>query len=117
MKIEGVDITCKEIAAAAEDGDPFSLNLLKEVGETLGTGVINLIHLFNTEVIVFGGGVMNMSEFILPSIKKTVREYGIPHMAKEVVIETTVLGKMAGVMGASGLFFTNEEADEKLLKT
>jgi glucokinase len=111
---EGTEITNKQIAAAAAEGDVFSINLLKEVGGFLGTGVNNLIHLFNTEVIVFGGGVMNMSPFILPSIKETVRENGIFHMAKDVDIEMTTLGKRGGVMGASGLFFTNEATEDEL---
>lgn len=106
---KGSDVTNKEIGLAAKSGDSFSINLLKEVGEYLGTGVINLIHLFNTEVIVFGGGVMNMSEFILPSVKETATRYGIQKMVKDVDITKTVLGKNAGVMGASGLFFINEK--------
>ncbi|MFC0472543.1 ROK family protein [Halalkalibacter kiskunsagensis] len=110
--IKSGDVTSKHLAAAAEEGDVFSINLLKEVGEYLGTGVNNLIHLFNPEVIVFGGGVMNMSRFIVPSIKEAVRTYGISHMAKGVTIETSTLGKKAGVMGASGLFFANDQHDK-----
>ncbi|WP_078378788.1 ROK family protein [Sutcliffiella halmapala] len=109
---DGTTITNKHIAVAASEGDAFSINLLQEVGRILGTGVNNLIHLFNTEVIVFGGGVMNMSSFILPAIKETVRQYGIFHMVKDVAIEKTILGKRGGVMGASGLFFTNESTKE-----
>nr|WP_309101857.1 ROK family protein [Fredinandcohnia onubensis] len=107
----GSEVTNKEIAVAAGKGDPFSISLLREVGEYLGAGVTSLIHLFNTEAIVFGGGVMNMSDFILPTVKEYVTENSITQMSREVVICKTVLGKRAGVMGASGLFFQNEKAE------
>jgi len=110
----GSEVTNEEIALAAEKGDPLSISLLKEVGEYLGAGVTSLIHLFNTEAIVFGGGVMNMSDFILPTVKEYVTENSISQMSKEVVIRKTVLGKRAGVMGASGLFFQIQEADPSI---
>lgn len=108
---EQLEVTNKEIGTAAKVGDPFSRRLLKETGEYLGTGVISLIHLFNTEAVIFGGGVMNMSEFILPSIKETVSKYGIAKLVNDVEIKKSVLGSNAGVMGASGLFFLNESED------
>ncbi|MCM3740611.1 ROK family protein [Oceanobacillus luteolus] len=116
----GAVVMNTDIATAAREGDPFSLRLLEEAGEHLGTGVISLIHLFNTEVIVFGGGVMNMSEFILPSIKKTVLKYGMENLVNEVEIKKSVLGIHAGVIGASSLFFlneTNKEASSMLQRT
>lgn len=86
-----------------------SLCLLKKAGESLGTGVISLIHLFNMEAVVFGGVVMNMSEYILPSIKETVSKYGIAKLVNDVEIKKSVLGSNAGVMGASVLFFLKEK--------
>ncbi len=110
----GSTVTNKDIALAAEKGDSFSISLLREVGEYLGAGVTSLIHLFNTEAIVFGGGIMNMSDFILPTVEEYVRENSITQMSRDVVIRKTVLGKRAGVMGASGLFFQNEETEPSI---
>jgi len=110
----GTTVTNKEIALAAEKGDPFSISLLHEVGEYLGAGVTSLIHLFNTEAIVFGGGIMNMSDFILPTVEEYVRENSITQMSKGVVISKTVLGRRAGIMGASGLFFLHDESEPRM---
>ncbi|RDW21427.1 glucokinase [Oceanobacillus arenosus] len=106
---KGLVVTNKEVATAAKQGDVFSIQLLKEAGEYLGMGVVSLIHLFNTEAVVFGGGVMNMSAFILPSIKETVAKYGIAKMVEKVEIKKSVLGNKAGVIGATGLFYLNRE--------
>ena len=110
----GSEVTNFEIAVAAEKGDEFSISLLKEIGEYLGTGVISLIHLLNTEVIVFGGGIMNMSDFILPTVKRCVRENSITQMSKDVQIKKSVLGKRAGVMGATGMFFQSQVIDPSI---
>jgi glucokinase len=99
-------ITAKHIGEAARSGDLFSIQLFKEIGTYLGAGLTNLIHLLNPEVIVFGGGVMQNSEFILPTIQATVEKRCIPEMRKQVKIRKSVLGSEAGVKGAAGLFLT-----------
>ncbi|MDC3417526.1 ROK family protein [Aquibacillus salsiterrae] len=108
------EVANNHIAFAAKEGDLFSIKLLNEIGNYLGIGVVNLIHLFNTEVVVFGGGVMNMSDYILPSVKKYIKEHGIKQMTEDVIIEKTKLGKSAGIMGASGLFFAGEREKTSL---
>ncbi|MCM3116518.1 ROK family protein [Neobacillus sp. MER 74] len=103
-------LTAVDICATAKMGDSFSIGLLKEVGESLGLGIINLIHLFNTEAVILGGGVMSESELILPSIRSTVQKHGIQSMVEQVKIEKSTLGSYACVVGATGLFFC--KADE-----
>ncbi|MCM3729003.1 ROK family protein [Neobacillus cucumis] len=98
-------LTAVDICTAAKMGDSFSIELLEEVGEYLGLGIINLIHLFNTEAVILGGGVMNESELILPSIRSTVHKHGIQSMVEQVKIEKSSLGSYACVVGATGLFY------------
>lgn len=103
VKIE--KLTAIDLCTAAKMGDSFAIGLLEEIGEYLGLGIINLIHLFNTEAVILGGGVMNESELILPSIQRTVQKHGIPSMVARVKIEKSSLGSNACVVGATGLFF------------
>lgn len=65
----------------------------------------NLIHLFNPEIVIFGGGVMNADRILLPIIQNTVKERCIPLMEKKVRLVKSLLGSDAGVMGAAGLIF------------
>jgi len=99
-------ITAKEVTEAASLGDPFSRDVVFQVGKWLGAGVTNLIHLFNPEVIVFGGGVMNNGDVLLPVLQETIDERCIPNMARQVQLVKSQVGKEAGVMGAAGLFFS-----------
>jgi glucokinase len=111
----GSVITAKDIGEAAKQGDRFSIQLLNKAGYYLGVGVTNLIHLFNTEAVIFGGGVMNTAENLLPIIKQTVQERGIRAMIENVKIEKSIIGIEAGVKGAAGLFFIDEETNSKLV--
>ncbi|MBM7551584.1 ROK family protein [Thalassobacillus pellis] len=105
--------SAEEIGKASLKGDTFSQKLLKETATYLGVGVTNMVHILNTGVIVFGGGVMNLSDILLPEIKKTVNQRGIPSMVDRVNIVKSELGMNAGVLGAVGYYF--EESGDKVL--
>lgn len=100
-------IAAKDLAKAAESGDPFAIDIFKRAGYYLGAGITNLIHIFNPEMIVFGGGVMNAAHILLPVITQTVKQRCIGAMAKQVTYQKSFLGAEAGVIGAAGLFFHN----------
>lgn len=49
------------------------------------------------------GGMMNESELILPSIRRTDQKHGIQSMVEQVKIEKPRLGNYACAVGATGL--------------
>lgn len=106
--------TAKQIGEAALEGDRHSIELVKEAGFYLGVGATNLIYLFNPEVIVFGGGVMNTAPIMLQEIEKTVGERCLPGLASQVRIELNRLGTKSGVMGAAGLLFSEWEKEREI---
>ncbi|MGG4444160.1 ROK family protein [Brevibacillus fortis] len=105
--VENGELTAKVISEAALAGDPFFAQIVKQAGFYLGIGAANLIYLFNPEVIVFGGGVMNASALLLPEIETSMRERCIPGLVNEVRVVTSHIGVEAGVMGAAGGIFKN----------
>jgi glucokinase len=104
-------ITAKDVAQAAYEGEPIAIEVFKEAGTFLGVGVTNLIHLFNPEIIVFGGSVMNAERLLFPSIEKTVKDRSIPMLENQVRLTRAILGAESGVMGAAGLFLMDREAE------
>lgn len=101
-------ITAKEIGEAAARGDIMSMTLMKEAGYYLGVGLTNLIHLFNPQVIVIGGGVMKNGEMLLAEAKNVIRERSISRMANQASIQLTAIGAEAGVLGAAGMYYPSE---------
>jgi glucokinase len=98
-------ITAKEIGEQAESGDPLSISLMKQAGYYLGVGLTNLIHLFNPQVIVFGGGVMKNGRILLEEAERVIRQRCISRMASQATFQFTTMGAEAGVLGAAGLYF------------
>jgi len=72
---------------------------------------VNMIHTFDPEVLVLGGGVMNSADLILPYMKKEVEKYCWLDK-DEIVIEHASLGEDASLTG--GYFLIKELADNVL---
>ncbi len=105
-KIE--DITAKEIAAAAQQGDVLANDVIKHAATYLGVGMVNLVNIFNPEVIIVGGGVASMGDLLLGPVRQVVRERAFPVSAAAVRIVTTELGNDAGLLGAAHFAFKQE---------
>lgn len=110
---ENTELTAKAISEAALAGDTTCAKMIEQAGAYLGVGAANLIYLFNPEVIVFGGGVMNASALLLPEIEKSMRARCIPGLAQEVRVVLSQIGVEAGVLGAAGGVFARERSEEK----
>lgn len=54
----------------AYSGDAAVLTEIEQWIENLVEGVVNLIYIFNPEVIVLGGGLMEEESFFKPRLKK-----------------------------------------------
>ena len=60
---------------AAKQQDILALSLLNECYEAWSAGIINLIHAYDPEVVVIGGGVMNNRDTILPNIIPRIHKH------------------------------------------
>ncbi|MDI6781314.1 MAG: ROK family protein [bacterium] len=95
-------ITVEIAANAADVGDSLSLKVLNKAGEYLGIGVTNLANILNPEVIILGGGVMEVAgHHLLKIIKDTVQNRALSVAKNNLKIELSKLGNDAGLIGAS----------------
>ncbi|MBA2940289.1 ROK family protein [Paenibacillus sp. CGMCC 1.16610] len=103
-------VTAKLVAEAASSGDPYAISLLKEAGEALGTAMVTFIHLFNPEIIIFGGGVSLSGDVLFEPMWNTIRKLGIEDMVKDVKMARSSLGVDAGAVGAALLWKYENQA-------
>lgn len=96
------------IKRAAELGDVLALNAFSRAAEALGQGIVNVIHMFDPELVVLGGGVANSYEFIYPVIGKVLDKRLLDNSRKDI-LQPSKLGILHGIAGAS------VNAKEKLL--
>ena len=97
-------VTAVVVSKAASKGDALAIEMLRLAGFYIGVGIVNLIHLFNTELIVIGGGVSKAGEFLFDPIRQTVSERAMGSMQKGVRILPAALGDDVGLLGAACLF-------------
>ena len=94
-KIDG-----KVLAEAAKQGDELALKILDEEAYYLGIGIANLLNIFNPEVIILGGGVMNSWEHFKDKMLETLKEYAFESAYNSVEIRKAALGCKIGARGA-----------------
>lgn len=103
-------MTCEDVVNAAKADDDLANEVLRFVAFRLGLAVVNVVSLFNPEVVVLGGGVMNAGDLLLTPIRLTVDRYVLPSMRGRVRIVLSELGDDAGLRGAAALIIEKAEA-------
>ncbi len=91
------------VVRAAEDGNEAAITALEEVGEQLGIGIANLVNAFNPQLVVLGGALSLASDFLMPSIERTVKMHTLSQPGEVVEIASSAHGADACVMGAVAL--------------
>ncbi len=93
-------VTARLVQLAAERGERESQLIITRAGFYLGVGIVNLIHLFNTQLVVIGGGVSNLGAMLFDPIRQTVAERAMPAIRAGVEIVPANLGDQVGLLGA-----------------
>lgn len=96
--IEEIDaVIC---AQAAYQGDQAAVEIFEKAGHYLGIGLGNVVNIFNTEMIILGGGVMKASDLFLDQALKTMKEVALPGPLEIVKVKEAELGSDIGLKGA-----------------
>ncbi len=95
-------ITAEAVEAAARAGDALARSVLHGAATHLGVGIVNLVHLFNPQAIIIGGGVSQAGEQIFGPVRRIVAERAMPNFRKVQIIPAA-LGDDVGLYGAVAL--------------
>jgi glucokinase len=95
------EITGGIVTEMAHDGDPVARDVLAEVGERLGFGLVGLVNIFNPEVIVIGGGAVRAGDLLLEPARRVIADHALPPAREIVRLAPAHYGDEAGMMGAA----------------
>jgi glucokinase len=99
-------ITAQTVYEAANAGDEFALEVVRETARFLGIGIANIINILNPEVVVVCGGVTLAGDrLFLPLRREVTRRAFKPAVDACRIVAGTLLGT-AGVYGAAAAFKT-----------
>ena len=91
------------IFRAAARGDKTAIDLRDRSIRVWSVALVNLIHAYDPEVAVIGGGIMRSGAIILPPIRSYVSKHAWTPWGK-VKIKPAALGNNAGLLGVTSLF-------------
>jgi glucokinase len=98
------EITTAVVVQAARAGDVLAREILERAGFYIGLGIVNLLHNFDTQLFVLGGGVaIHAWDFLYPQMVAALEKRAFPSMSKGVRVVQAQLGDDAGLLGAAAL--------------
>ena len=105
----GGAITSEMVFEAAYRGNEAARAILEDVVDALSVGLVNVLHLYDPDVIVLGGGVtQGMKELdLLPRIRSLMLGRAMSQRYKNVRLEVARLGDDAGLVGAASLVWNS----------
>jgi ROK family protein len=95
------EITLNDIIDVALQEDILAIELIEEVGNTLGKHVAGLINLFNPELVIIGGTLANAGDYLILPLRSAIKKYSLNLVNKDSSIKISKLGDKAGLLGAS----------------
>ena len=98
-------VTAKMVAEAARSGDYLAMAVMRTAATNLGAGIVNIVHIFNPELVIIGGGVSEAGDLILEPARQIVTERIMPDYTVRILPAT--LRDYSGLLGAVALVLAN----------
>jgi glucokinase len=100
-----LDVNAKTVVARWLQGDEDASSVMDTVFAALGTGIASIIHTFNPEKIIIGGGVADIGEPFFARLQAEVSLRTMPAMRQAVQIVPSFMGNRSGMIGAAALIW------------
>ena len=94
------ELMLNDIIGAALEDDILAIELIEEVGTTLGKGIAGLINIFNPELVVIGGALAEAGDYLLLPLRSSIRKYSLNMVSSDSKLKISKLGDKSGVIGA-----------------
>ena len=99
----GEDILLYDIIEAANNDDVLSITLIANIAEKLGRGVGVLINLLNPDLVVVGGSLSLVGDYLMLPLKRATNKYSLTLVSKDTKFKMSKLGETASVIGVAML--------------
>ncbi|MFW6259800.1 MAG: ROK family protein, partial [Tangfeifania sp.] len=99
------DLTPEDVIKAAKAGDEFSIQLLHNLGLSLGKGLSITIQLINPDIIVLGGPISSANQFVLNPIQQSLNKYCLEQIVANTQIVISDIWDQSGLLGITAMLF------------
>ena len=101
------------VSAAAARHDEAATRVLARAGRALAIGLSNVVNLFDPEIIVLGGGVVQAGEPYLGVARDELARMTTEQRRRPARVDLAALGNDAGIVGAAALALHELNEKEK----
>ena len=98
-----LDLEPAAVFAAATDGDPIAAAARDRFVTHLGAGLVTLIHAYDPDLVVVGGGLSRSAAAFMPAVRQHVDAHAWTHPRARVRVVVSELGDRAALLGAAEL--------------
>ena len=96
------EVRAEDVTAAARHGDPDALAILDVFGHWMAIGLVNLTNVFDPELFVLGGGLVELQDLVVDPIRAWFGELlYAPSFRPHPRLEVARLGERSGAIGAA----------------
>jgi glucokinase-like ROK family protein len=100
-------LRAEDVGIASREGDALAIEVIRESGQFIGDVLAGLVNFYNPGMIVIGGGVSNLGNLLLSSIRQAVLYRSLPLATRDLQIVFSDIGQATGVIGAINLAMDN----------
>lgn len=95
-------VTGELVVEAARASDPQATAVMVEFAGYVALGLANLVNLFDPEMVVLGGGLVDAGSSLVDPVREAMEGLAVGHGHRpSVALELARLGSAAGAMGAA----------------
>ena len=98
---QGVEPDAKLLSEAADAGDASADAAIRRAGAYLGAGLVNLVNVFNPEVIVLGGCLLAFGERYFGPAREVMQRDAFAQPLRDLRLVDAQLGSDAPAIGAA----------------
>lgn len=104
----GYALDLRDFFSMVKENDPTCINVFEQWVDDLTTGMASLVHMFNPELIVIGGGISAQGDILLHAIQSSIKSKILPNHRHSLAIKLAEHGNQANLIGAAKHYFMNQ---------
>ncbi|MCX7745672.1 MAG: ROK family protein [Clostridia bacterium] len=94
----------KTMKKAVDENDELAIEIMDRAIYYLAAGAGSFVNIFDPDMVILGGGVIEaMGDYIMPRFKKQIRRFALPDVLQNTELVQSALGDDAVVYGALAL--------------
>lgn len=94
-------VNINDIIKAINEEDMLAIEVLGELGDNIGRALAGLINLFNPELVVIGGKMAVVGDYLMFPIRASVKKRALNIAGRDTHIKFSKLGRQAAPIGVS----------------